>query len=249
MTEENVSPEKDKNETEQAPDLGQFKTVDDLLKSYKEIQGAFTRVSQSNKEYEQRMAELEERLSVLSEQQKAPVANTNKSFDESWMENPEMTIDQRVEMKLNMARIEDVLAEEDAKNPEEFQDRYQWADMLAKNPQYAALSRTPAGVRKLFQMGDKLRKEQLIKSSKKALEHIFGEDLDEDKLAKVRELVTGKKKSTNTNDAYMPDVSTSTKSAADSESKPGKQARLSEKVAKGDVDGVLSEMFQNILAE
>ena len=239
-------------------DLGQFKTAEDLLKSYKEIQGAFTRVSQENKTLAEQSAEmqsLKEELDSLKEQQQLasfqpPNQSRQRDFDESWMESPEDTINQRVAEQVNLARIEEVIQAEDLDNPAEFQERYAYVDALAKNPKYAPLARTAAGVKRLFKEADKLRKEQLKNNSRKALEHVFGETLDEEHLAKLKKVVFGDKStSTKTNnDAYMPDGSTSTKSAADSEAVRNSDARVNAAVEKGDVDGVLDAIFDDIRA-
>lgn len=241
-------------------DLGQFRNPKDLLKSYKEVQGAFTRVTQENKTLKQQMEEaqaLKEELARLKEQQElstyqAPVAPTsNKSFDDVWMENPEDAIKQKVMEHVNTTRIEEVLQEEDMKNHEEFQERYAYANMLAQNPQYAHLSRTAAGVKKLFEVGDKLRVERLKANSRKSLEYVFGEPVTDEELAKLKGLVkgTGTKQTTNNSDAYMPETSTSTMTGADQDQRPDTSARVSEAARKGDVDGVIDEMFKDILAE
>jgi len=243
------------------PDLGQFKTPEDLLKSYKEIQAAFTRVSQENKtlkeqggnpekvaQLEQELASMREEAELMRLQSQTP-ANTQqgpRSFDESWMESPEATIDQRVNEKLIQARIQDALDAEESKNRVEYPERYKMADALATR--YPQLAKTPKGVHKLFEMADEMRKHQMKETSKKTLEYLLGENPSEEQLAKFKELLTGNKKSKKTNnDAYMPDSSTSTMSSADTESKS--DIRRMEKAAEsGDVDGVLGEMFKDILA-
>jgi hypothetical protein len=239
---------------EKGLDLGQFKSAEDLLKSYKEIQGAFTKVSQENKTLAEQVSEtqrLKEELDNLRQQQELSSYNTptqtQKGFDESWMEDPEKTIAQTVQEQLNLARINDVLESEEAKSPQEFQERYAYADMLARNPQYANLSKTPAGVKRLFKEADKLREQQLKSSSSKALEHLFGETLDEEKIAKLKRAVFGDTNN-QTNDAYMPDTSTSTKSGSDVGQNRNQGAHVDDAANRGDVDGVLDEMFKDILA-
>jgi hypothetical protein len=251
-----------KADIEKESDLGQFKTADDLLKSYKEIQGAFTKVSQENADLKKgqgdpaemqrlqtELGSLREQLELANLQPPAPVAG-QKDFDESWMENPEATIDQRVAKQVALARIDDVLAEEDANNPQEFQERMAYVNMLASNPQYANLGKTAAGVKRLFKEADKLRTQQLMSNSKKTLENIFGEPLTDEHLANIKELVIGKTKTNkNTTDAYMPEGSTSTKSGSDTDQKEDSDTRQRKSVEKGDVDGVLDAIFGDILAE
>jgi hypothetical protein len=241
--------------------LGQFKNAEDLLKSYKEIQGAFTKVSQENKslkdggndeEVQRLQAELnatKEQLELINLQPQAAQSPATKDFDESWMENPEATIDQRVAKQLALARIDDVLAEEDLNNPQEFQERMAYVNQLASNPQYANLGKTPAGVRRLFKEADKLRSQQLKQNSRKSLEHIFGEPLTDEHLARLKATVIGETKTKTSKDAYMPDTSTSTKSGSESDAERNSNAVISESVNKGDVDGVLNEMFKDISAE
>jgi hypothetical protein len=243
-------------------DLGQFKTAEDLLASYKEIQGAFTKVSQENKALKdgngspEKLAELQAELDTMKEQQELsqfqapqPDGTGPKSFDESWMENPEKTIDQRIAEGVALAGINEVLADEDAANPGEFQERYAYVNHLSQNPKYAALAKTGAGVKRLFQEADKLREQNLVQSSRKALENVFGEPLDEEHLAKLKKVVFGdKKQTTKQTDAYMPDGSTSTKSAADSDSDQDSNGVIKEAVNKGDMDGVLDEIFKDISA-
>jgi len=243
-------------EEEKELDLGQFKTPEDLLKSYKEIQAAFTKVSQENKALKEkgddpeRVAQLEAELNQMREEaemlrlQSAP-QNTqqSRSFDESWMESPEATIDQRVEQKLAIARINDVLLEEESKNPNEYPERYKIADALAtKHPQIA---KTPQGVRMLFQMADKMREKSMREMSKKTMEFLREEYPDFDKFLKRKD----KKESKQDNDAYMPDGSTSTRLGADANTDANKRNRISEAVERGDVDGVLSGVFQDLMAE
>ena len=245
--------------TERTTDLGQFKTQEDLLKAYKELQGAFTRVSQENKALKEhggnsdRVAELEAQLESMREEaelmrlQGQPQANTGqKSFDESWMQSPEATIDERVQAQLAIARINDVLEDENMKNPEEYPQRYKEADALATR--YPQLAKTPQGVRKLFKMADEIRNRSMRQMSAKTLEYLFGETPSEEQLAKLKEFVVGGKKSNKSNnDAYMPDSSTSTRRSADDDATADKR-RMEKAAESGDVDGVLGEMFRDILA-
>lgn len=239
-------------------DLGQFKTAEDLLKSYKEIQGAFTKVSQENKTLKetadpQQVAALQAEIESLKEQQELSQFQGGqpagqKSFDESWMEDPEKTIDQRVAEGVALSGINEVLADEDAANPGEFQERYAYVNHLAQNPKYAALAKTKAGVKRLFKEADKLREQNLVQNSRKALEHVFGEALDEEHLTKLKTVVFGEKQTNKSNDAYMPDGSTSTQSAADQNQNKDSNAAQRESADKGDVDGVLDAMFKDIVA-
>jgi hypothetical protein len=251
MTEENVNSDAN-NDT----DLGQFKTAEDLLKSYKEIQGAFTKVSQENKalkdgadpeELQRLQAELNETKQQLELLNLQPAQNpATKDFDESWMENPEATIDQRVASGIRMESINAVLRKEKGKNATEYAERYAYADLLSREKQYAGYGDTAEGVEYLFEEADKRRSQVLQQNSRKSLEHIFGEPLTDEHLAKLKTMVIGEKETNKQTDAYMPDTSTSTKSGADqNQNKDG----IDDAVSKGDVDGVIDGVFKNILAE
>ena len=238
-------------------DLGQFKNPKDLLKSYKEIQGAFTRVTQENKATKEELAALRAEAAALKEQQElARYSNpssqgTPKKFDDAWMDDPEQAIAQKVAEQVNLARIQDVLEQEDFKDHASFQERYSYVNMLSQNPQYAHLSRTAGGVKKLFEIGDKLRTEQLKKSAGIALESIFGEPLGPEEINRLKTLVKGSKTSTQTpnTNAYMPDIDTSTMTGAEQNQKPSYDTKMTEAVKKGDVDGTIDALFEGILAE
>ena len=241
-------------------DLAQFKTQQDLLKSYKEIQAAFTRVSQENKQLKEQggnpneIAELQEQLNSLREEAELmrlqpQQPSVSKSFDDSWMESPEATIDDRVAHKVAQARIEDALELEYTNNPVEYQARYADADALARDPRYANLAKSPGGVHKLFKIADENREKRLKMTSQKSLEYLLGENPTEEQLARFRSMLTGDSKpNKQNNNAYMPDGSTSTKSGADSDSDQDNSRAIREAVNKGDVDGVLDEMFKDISA-
>jgi len=241
-------------QTTQDLDLGQFKNPKDLLKSYKEIQGAFTRITQEKKASEQKMKELEEQLELLknnpAQQVYPPPQVPQKAFDQQFMENPEAAIVQQISKVVATQRIAEVLEEEADKNKPEFQERYAYAQMVAR--EYPNLSQSAQGVKKLFQLGDKLRTEQLKKSAGKALESIFGEPLAEEEINRLRTLVKGDKqaqKLNNTSNAYMPDTSTSIRSGATTDQSRDASLEINESIRKGDVDGVLKAKFASLLAE
>jgi len=214
-------------------DLGQFKNPKDMLKSYKEIQAAFTRVSQENK------------LTKLGVGH--PIQQSQQQFygDETGED-----VDQKVMRLVTTQRIAEVLEEEAEKNKPEFQERYAYAQMISR--EYPQLATTSKGVKKLFELGDKLRQENLRKNAGKALESIFGEPLNDEEINKLRTMVKGDKaikQRTDQTNAYMPDTSTSTKSGSDQNQKPNAELKIKESVQKGDVDGVIDALFEGALAE
>lgn len=260
--------EEQHREQDAQPGLAQFKDAESVLQAYKEIQGAFTRVSQENKALKEqigkgggdseKVAQLEAQLNAMREEaelmrlQSQPSAqNTrqNRSFDESWMESPEKTIDERVQAQVAIARINDVLLEEEMKNPVEYPQRYREADALATR--YPQLAKTPQGVRKLFALADDIRNKSMQEISKKTLGYILGENPTEEKLAKFKKLFETEedKKTKQDNNAYMPEGSPSNRSSNADTSAARKQHEINEAARKGDVDGVLSGMFKDILAE
>lgn len=234
-------------------DLGQFKTTEDLLKSYKEIQAAFTRVSQDNKTTREQLAQLNEQLEL------AKLGSTGTSqVIQNPNDDPEIALEQRIQKSVATQRVADVLEEEAEKNKDqfgkvnvtEFNERYAYAQMVAR--EYPQLSTTSRGVKKLFELGDKLRTESLRKNAGKALESIFGEPLSEEEINKLRTLVKGDKAiktTTNLSNAYMPDTSTSTKLGSDQNQKPNNELQIKELVEKGDVDGVINALIKRRLAE
>jgi len=223
-------------------DLGQFKNPKDLLKSYKEVQAAFTKVTQENKSYKEQMAKIQEEMELARlNAQQIPVQQPQ--FHDAYNEQASLA------KEYNLMRIAEILEEENEKNPSEFQERYAYAQMVSR--QYPNLSVTPRGVKKLFEMGDKLKVENLKKGTSKALESIFGEPLGEEAITKLRTLVKGesqKQPQSNMN-AYMPDTSTSTRSGADQNQKPTLDRQIGESAEKGDVDGVIKSVFKKALAE
>ncbi len=220
---------------------------DNLLKSYKEIQGFATKVSQENKQTKEQMAQIQEQLELAKYQ--PPVYQQQQQYQQDTAQ-----IDDNNPMKVfGIMRVAEVLEEEKEKNVADFQERYAYAQMVSR--EYPQLSTSARGVKKLFELGDKLRTEQLKKSAGKALESIFGEPLGEEEIARLRTLVKGdksqqKQTQTKTNmNAYMPDTSTSTRTGADQNQNPNFDLKINESVKQGDVDGVIDAIFKRALAE
>jgi len=234
-------------------DWGQFKNRDGslnqegLLKSYKEIQAAFTRVSQDNKTTREQLAQMNEQVEL------ARLATIQTP-----QVNPQTGEEDETIVKYTTMRISETLEEEAEKNKDnlgnvnvsEFNERYAYAQAVSR--QYPQLARSARGVKKLFELGDKLRTESLKKNAGKALESIFGGPLTEEENARLVKLIKGDKaiqKTNNLSNAYMPDTSTSTKSGSDQNLSPNSELQIKESVEKGDVDGVISALFKRQLAE
>jgi len=231
---------------EEGSDLAQFKDPQALLEGYKNVQSYSTKVSQENKELQARLAEIEEKQRLMAHAQPMPKV-TETNFGDRFYEDPQGAISQEVQSAVVKARITEVLEEEDLKDTENFQERYQWA-MMAKqiSPQ---LGGTPAGVRMLFKEGDKLKKASLKKNAIASLEHVFGEALTEEELITLRELVKGKKKTTTNLNAYMPDIDSSTKTGADTDQKIDIDSHITNAERSGDIDGVIKGLFAKAMAE
>jgi len=224
---------------------------DGVLKSYKEIQAAFTRVSQENKATKEQVAQMKEELELsrLNQSYAPPqqqyVPPQQQTYDQ---QQPDIAVE--VQRQVMTTRIAEVLEEEAEKDRTVFQERYAYAQSVSR--QYPQLGTTPRGVKKLFELGDKLRTENLKKNAGKALESIFGEPLGEEEITRLRTLVKGDKvvqQSQSRSNAYMPDTSTSTKSGSQTDQKPNYDTKLSEAVEKGDVDGAIEAVFKRQLAE
>lgn len=226
-------------------DLGQFKNPKDLLKSYKEIQGYTTKTSQENKELREQLKQMEEHVRLMQVHVQPQVQQPQQQdFDTQFINNPKQAIDnvvnQRVQETLRTATIQDVLMEEQAKNPDEFNERYNFA-MLARQ-QYPNLVNTGAGVRMLFKVADKMRDDSLKRNADKAMKALFGQDVDYEKFKSIVKKDQGTQQPSN-DLAYMPDSSGAFRSGTE----PGQvnyDKSISSAAETGDVDTVLDGLFK-----
>lgn len=233
------------------PDLAQFKTPEDLLKAYKEIQGAFTRTSQENKalkeQFESLHAQMKEQQELSRFQARPPVQPTaQQDFDQMFINNPEQAVvskaQQVVAGQILQARIQEALEEEELKNPAEFQERYYFAKIASQR--YPQLVTSKAGVKKLFELADKVRVEESKKQAMTAVKRLFGEDIDVEKFAKL--IKRDAQTSDNNGIAYMPDTTSSSRTGAESGQGVPQSQAIHEAVNKGDVDTVLKQMFAGL---
>ena len=243
------------------PDWAQFKNKDGslnqeaLLKSYKEIQGYATKVSQENKQVGDQLKQVMDqfeimRLSQAQAQYAQPAQPQQANFDTRFVENPENAVQSVAQSEARkifvQAQIEGVLNEEQIKNPQEFNERYQYA-MVLKN-QYPQLTQSAAGVRKLFELSDQVRKEELKKQSYRAVQVLFGDDVDMEKFKSLIKKAPDANPQQNPNLAYMPDTTMGSRSGADTNAQRGNQPTISDAVQKGDVDTVIQELFKTARA-
>jgi predicted RNase H-like nuclease (RuvC/YqgF family) len=235
--------------------LAQFKSTKDLLKSYKEIQGYTTRVSQENKtlkEKAQRAEELENRLNQLQQEMELrqyqmpqqPVQQ--KSFEEMFIENPEQAIAMKANEIATIQRIQEVGLEERAKNPQEYVKRAETVQKLALDPRLQHLQYSAQGVRKLFEIADVVRKKETAYMTRQMLN-------DPIVVETLREKLGIQNNNTNsnpqTNLAYMPDTGTSYRTGQDMLNGQMTEIRRSKEEAlqKGDVGGVTRALIQEAL--
>jgi hypothetical protein len=221
--------------------LAQFKSTKDLLKSYKEIQGFTTRVSQENKEKAKVIEELNGRLNKLQEEMELrsyqapqrPV--TQKTFEELFIENPEAAITMKAAELNTTQRIAEVLEQEASTRPQEFQERMGYVKMLSQNQKYAHLSTSPQGVKKLFEVADTVRKQNLQRAAQESIKVLFGDDVD---MEALKSIVTKKNGNQQTNpqannlNAYMPNTGTSTRTGADISSNDNDIEKLKQEAIK-----------------
>jgi hypothetical protein len=230
------------------------------LKSYKEIQGFTTRVSQENKEKTKAIEELQAKLSQLQEdaelrqyQASVPPQASNRSFEEMFIENPEQAITAKAMEIANTQRITEVLEEKRFENPEDFQERMAYIQMLTQQPQYNRLQYSPKGVQKLFEIADKTRAQMLTKKAHESLKALFGDDVDLDKLkalARKDGTQTTNNQSTTANPlhAYMPDSGTSYRTGQDVNMNVNDlERRKHEAIAAGDADTVAGAILKQAL--
>ena len=93
-------------------ELGQFKSKEDLLKSYKEIQGAYTTTTQRVKEIEAENKRLQEELELNQGAQSQYEMHPTNDRMQSDYEDPEIAVARQV----NATLISLVLQEEQGKN-------------------------------------------------------------------------------------------------------------------------------------
>ena len=232
-------------------DLAQFKNPKDMLKSYKEIQGAFTSVSQENKTLRETVEQMREQVELINLQMQgrppmqAPQHQTaGNDFDETFIQNPRQAVEVLAERKagekIMQARVIEALEEEQLSKPEEFPERYAYVQQLSR--QYPALVTSKPGVKKLFQLADKIREQDVKKNAARAVSQLFGPEAMET-LSALLAKKTGADPN-NANLAYMPDAGGTIGNRATDAPNTNFDAKIQEAAGKGDIDGVLNNLFQ-----
>jgi hypothetical protein len=257
-----VDPDKGQGDTQPNVgdvDLGTFKTPEDMLKAYREVQGFATRLSNENKNVKEELQSLKEQLELMrySTPQNQPSQQphpANWDFDRAFVENAGGAVtavaagvaEQVTQRAIRASKIEEVLVEEEAKNPQEFQERFSYA-MQLKN-KYPSLVNTSAGVRKLFKMADDMRLQDTRAKSEMLIKQIAGEDVD---LEKFKQLLKkdNPNQDQNRQNAFMPDIGGSHNLNSTSSGSRNFDSAINDAAAKGDVDTVIKGMFSKILSE
>lgn len=237
---ETLKEEKPKEEKPEGKDDGVqgFKTLEDAVVGYKNVQGAYTKATQENKELREQMAQVQEQVQLM--QMSQPKAQAQQpDFDTQYIESPEKAIDAKVAIsvqeQVQQAQVATALNELNLEKPAEFQDRYAYAQLVSR--QYPQLVTSPAGVKKLFEMGDKLRVEDMKRNAEQSVNLLFGDNVD---MGKLKELIQKKPQAQDTNQAYMPDTTQSTGTRPE----PEKDTIISKAVQEGDPDKVLEELLK-----
>jgi hypothetical protein len=229
--------------------LDQFKTPEALLAAYKEVQGFSTRIAQENAEIKRKFAELQQRQELAQYQR--PVAQPQQqpqgNFDSMFIANPQEAVAavaaQTVQRQLQTIRIAEVLDEENGKNPQEYQERFAYANQLGN--QYPQLTTSAAGVKKLFRMADEYRKTDYQKRGMEFVRAVIGEDVDMEKFRlAVRKDQTGQ--TTQTNNAYMPDTTSSNRTGPETGKTSSYDTEIADAVKRGDPDAVLNAQFRQL---
>ncbi len=233
-------------------DLSMLNNPKNMLKSYKEIQGYTTRISQENKELRDKIAAIEEENELRKFYPQQPVQQPQYQPQQpNGQQDFTVAVAQQVQTQL----IASVLEEEDAKNPEEFQERLAYVRMLAQSPKFAPLASSHRGVRKLFEEADKYRDKDIEKKARASVSKIFGDDIDIDRLRQAFKK-DGAQQPNQTNAqqtvhnlALLPDTNTSFRTAQDTNAQRAAfHQERTNAVAQGDPDTVIASIFREALS-
>jgi len=243
---ENVVDQPDKDQEEQKEEPKEqpaklFKSLEDAETGYVNVQGAYTKVTQENKELREQLERISEQVQLmqLGQTQAPPPAPEFDPYSENAGEQLNGLVSQKVHQEIAQAQIAATLEEINLQNPEEFQDRYAYAKLLSQR--HPNLVTSPAGVKKLFELGDKQRTEDMRRNAQKSVSMLFGDDID---IEKLRTLIRKDPGQPNINNAYMPDTTQSTRTEPVAASH---DAQMSRAEAEGDIDGVIDGLFKKVL--
>ena len=228
--------------------------LENVDKSYGEIQGLATKTSQENKELKEQLAQMQEQMRLMqaSYQHPAPPQTQAPDFDTQFINDPKKAIDnvvsQRVAETIRTLTVQEVLSREQMKNPDEFHERYGYA--MRARQMYPNLVNSSAGVEMLFQLGDKMRESDLRRNANKFLKAAIGEDVDLEKFKTMIKKDQSTDPHANKQDlAYMPDSSGAFRTGPPSgNTVQSHDAAINDAVQKGDPDTVLQHLFRKKLS-
>jgi hypothetical protein len=205
-------------------------------------------VAQENKQLKDQLEQLQEQMELTRFRPPVvpqPQQAQNQDFDSLFIQNPKQAVatvaSQAVQKQIHAARIAEVLEEENAKNPNEYQERLSYANQISQ--QFPQLVTSPTGVRKLFQLADKYRRADYQNKGMAFVKAVMGEDVD---FEKFKSMVKKDQAPTpqNNNYAYMPDNSIPSRSGSESGKQTSAESDVQAAVKKGDPDAVIHALFK-----
>lgn len=227
----------------------------ELLKGYKEIQGAYTKMTQKNKELEQQLTDAQKERELL-----APgpsFVDTTPTTDDY---DPNADTRKVSAETYSTMRIAEVLEEEHLSDKESFNERYAYVNMLSR--QYPHFAKSAPGVKKLFKLADEQREKGRQNTVRKSLDLILGREATDEDIERLRKQFGGvdptnpvspvdptkPTQPTNLN-AYMPDATSTSRTGAEQGDKPNFDAEIEKAKAEGNTTRVIELTFQKALAE
>lgn len=231
-----------------------FKKEEDLVKGYKEIQGFATKVSQENKALKEEMARLQEERNIANIRPVNATPSMGEFDVNTLIDKPREVISSVIQEQLIIKDTAEILEEEINKvngNTVVFQNKYNVVRQISNDPRYSHLTKSKAGVRKMFEMAGKYMEQSMKTNARQALETLIGGPVDDEGMAKFSEMIRSKKQQQQTsqqaNNAYMPEVTMGTHTVENQ--KISVDTDIKNAVDKGDVDAVLQGLFKKALAK
>lgn len=197
-------------------------TDDKKAHAYKSVLGGFTKVSQQNKELQERINALEQEKGNWQAETNRPTflpADQGQAATGSGEFDPydENAVTQRAMEAARRVSYAEAFSREYAKNPAEFQERNAYVqNLIAQNPNRV---QTGADLEVLFGEADKMRKNAIRNNVFKGLEQILEREVTDEDKAKFKSMfeVPGGQPpaTTQTDTGFMPDTTGSTATGQD----------------------------------
>ncbi len=246
---------------------GTFKGTKELMQGYKDIQGAFTKLTQDTKQKDDTISQLQQQIQDLKREKELNTPSpffmqqdqnqTTTQPSDTFYSGDESAVRQTSAQTYQTMRIAEVLEEEHLKDQPNFMGRYGAVQVLAQ--QYPHLKSTGAGVRKLFQLADEQIEKDRKNAAYKGLETLLGRQPTDEDLSKFRQSfgepqtdqtqTTQMTQTTQTKDnAYMPDTTFSSRTGVE-QTKIDYDAEIEKATAEGDYEKVTQLTFQKAIME